>query len=410
VAEYIKAQGGHEQASIIRGGFKTTAFNAAYVNGCAAHSIEIDDGHVTAHNHPGATVIPASLALAEKESAAGKELITAIVVGYEMGIRLAIAINANKNGALYRRSFYPSGVTGSFASAAVGASLLKLDGVTTANALGIAGLGPAATMGTFLRGAYAKHSFCGWPAAVGILAAGLAQAGYTGDDTIFEGPMGFCQAISDDFSLESIHDNFGIKWHILDIYRKRHAMCSQGHPIMDGILAVMQKENISANDISSVNIASYEFVYNMNSVRPVSSQQARFSVPYCAAKVIYEGRPITVEDCSPESLVNEEVLKIAEKVHMSLDHELDKYHRENQEERLSKMELILKDGRNIKKQTSSAKGWPDNPMTPSEVEEKFRILTSSVLKEEDCNRIVDLVQELDTVDDINTIMGSFIQR
>jgi 2-methylcitrate dehydratase PrpD len=148
----------------------------------------------------------------------------------------------------------------------------------------------------------------------------------------------------------------------------------------------------------------------MNSVRPVSSQQARFSVPYCAAKVIYEGRPITVEDCSPESLVNEEVLKIAEKVHMSLDHELDKYHRGNQEERLSKMELILKDGRNIKKQTSSAKGWPDNPMTPSEVEEKFRILTSTVLKKEDCNRIVDLVQELDTVDDINTIMGSFIQR
>lgn len=404
VTKYIKSQGGTPCSTVFTKGFKTTSFNATYANGASAHSIELDDGHVAAHNHPGAVVIPAAFSVGEREGVSGKDFLTSVVLGYDINIRLGKTIHGSTGGALYRRWFHPSAVTGSFASAATSSKLLKLDTEKTKHSFGIAGLGPASTMGTFHRGGFSKHSFCGWSSAVGVLAADLAVRGYTGDDTIFESDKGFCQAISDDYKLEYLYENLGIEWNILDIYRKRHAMCSDGHPILDGALQFL-KEGLKAEYIKQIRIHTYNFVYNMpTDLNIKSAQQARLNMPYTLATVIIRGKPISPENFSPEALVDRKVLELASKVKIFLDSEANQYQIEHNEG-LSKIEIELNDGKILKKTVTVAKGWPNNPLSKDEIYDKFKVLTNHFLDSSKINEVINLIMKIEEMENIKYLFN-----
>ena len=190
------------------------------------HHLELDDGHILGHVHPGATVIPAAFALAEARQASGRDLLTAIVAGYEVVIRVGRGIAAS---AMYDRGFHGPGLFGAFGAAAAAAAVLRLDPERAAHAIGNCCLTPAATFQAFTEGAGIKDLYCGWPAMVGTLAAQLAAAGISGPRLLFEGKLGLARAVADRHDLGSITADLGQAWLLPTAYIKRHSACSFAH-------------------------------------------------------------------------------------------------------------------------------------------------------------------------------------
>lgn len=401
--EYGLQLGGTPQASIWWFGQQVSCFTAAFVNGTIAHNIELDDGHILAHTHPGVAAIPAALAVAEARGLSGRDLITAIVLGYDLNIRLGDAITGPRAGAVYGRWFH-SAIVGSYSAAVSVGKLLRLDAERFCDALGIANLGPVANLGIFHTGAMIKDAFGGWPSAVGVMAAELAEKGCTGDPIILEGPMHFCQAVSDDYDLERIIRGLGSEWNIMTIYRKRHAMCSQGHTTMDAGLKLCEKNPLNAEAIDKVEVRSYEYVYRMNERRPRSPQAAKWSIPYCLAVVLLRRRPISPDDFSDAALCDPEVLALAQRIEVMHDQEIEQYHQQHEDRRASEVTIVMKNGRKFSARVEHAKGFPENPLTEEEVRQKFRRLADSTYGASRIEEIVRAIDRLDQMSDVRTFV------
>ena len=193
VASYIKSLGGKPVAAVHGCGFKTDIHNAAFVNGTLAEAIEAQDGYRFGGSHPGVAVIPAVMAVAEEIGSSGREVLTAIVAGYEVANRVAAACHPWQT----MSGFLPTGTCGAFGATAAVALLKKFDLDTMLSALGNAGYLLPICMAENLMGGYTiKIVQGGQAASTGIMAAGLASRGITGFPEVLEGSAlngGFCQ-------------------------------------------------------------------------------------------------------------------------------------------------------------------------------------------------------------------------
>src|SRR5208282_4596830 len=174
---------------IIGSPIRTSCVNATLVNGIMGHALELDDVHGDALMHPGAPVMPASLAIGELAGASGKELITSVVVGYETEARVGSAVNPS-----HYQYWHTTGTCGTFGAAAASGRLLRLDQEKMVNTLGIAGTQAAGLIDVF--GTMCKPLNAGRAARDGVMAALLAREGFTSTTQIFESPKGFCKATS----------------------------------------------------------------------------------------------------------------------------------------------------------------------------------------------------------------------
>src|SRR5919198_5587701 len=193
VARRLGGDGG--QASVVGAGFATTAVWAALANGTAAHAIELDDVTTESSLHPGVAVIPTAFAVAEERGLGPAAFLAAVVAGYEGTMRVGNALNP---ASAYARGFHPTGVAGVFGAATAAGRLLGLDAEALTRALGIAGTTAAGSLEYLSDGAWTKRLNPGWAAHGGIIAAQLAQAGFTGPSTAFEGRLGLLHAYSDE--------------------------------------------------------------------------------------------------------------------------------------------------------------------------------------------------------------------
>src|SRR5207245_6946089 len=164
-------------------------------NGTAAHAVELDDVTTESSLHPGVVVIPAALALAEETQTTPARMLEAIVAGYEVTMRVGNALNP---ASAYARGFHPTGVAGVFGATMAASHLLGLEHEGGTNALGIAGTLASGSREYLAGGAWAKRLNPGWAGHAGITAARLAQAGFSGPATVFEGRLGVLHASSDD--------------------------------------------------------------------------------------------------------------------------------------------------------------------------------------------------------------------
>jgi len=183
LAQLIINNGGREEATIIGSSVKVPMANAALVNGAVSHVVELDDGHRIAKGHPGVTVISAALAVAESLGATGKELITAVVAGYDIFVRVASSINPSH----LNKGYHTTGTCGTLAAAAAASSLLKLGEIQTANALGLAGIQASGLLEVTIDGQMAKVLNAGKAAYGGVLAALLAKENAEGPKSVIEG-------------------------------------------------------------------------------------------------------------------------------------------------------------------------------------------------------------------------------
>ena len=274
--------------------------DAALVNGTAAHAFEVDDYH-NAKLHPGAVVIPAALAVAERLNCSGTELVTAIAAGYEIMIRSSLALNPS---AARLRGWHLTGVCGPFGAAAACASLLKLNAEQTAWALGLAGTQGAGLWAFNADGTMSKRLHPGKAAHSGVLAAELAQLGFSGPTQIYEfADGGVLKAFSDASDAAPLTQGLGAVYHLDQTSIKPYACCGSTHSYIDAALALRKKLGAPWDASRRVRVGTAKVVdvqCGFDYV-PSSALNAQMSLRYTVAVALIEARRCPRNSPTPSS-------------------------------------------------------------------------------------------------------------
>lgn len=225
VREEAMEQGGAPQATLIGAGQRTSIGQAALVNGTASHALDYDDVHFAFLGHPTVTVVPALLAVAERDGRGGRDFLTAFVAGVEIGSRVGEYVTE----AHYARGHHATGTLGAFSAAAGTARLLGLDAETSATALGIAATQAAALKSMF--GTMCKPLHAGKAAANGQYAALLAKRGFSSRADAIECSQGFADTQSPVTETDGVLDGFGERFHTRNVLFKYHAACYGTHSL-----------------------------------------------------------------------------------------------------------------------------------------------------------------------------------
>jgi 2-methylcitrate dehydratase PrpD len=278
--------------SVIGDGRRYAPTAAALANGTLAHSLDFDDTHAAGSLHSSAPIVPAALAAAEMTGASGKDLIAACVAGYEVQIRLALALNPSDH---YDRGFHPTATCGVFGAAAAAAKLLGLDVSRVEHAFGLALSQAAGSMQFLADGAWTKRSHVGQAASNGLICATLAAEGFKGPAEAIEGKWGFLAAYAPNPDESKATAGLGSHWETLRLAVKPYPSCRYSHAAMDGLIDLQRAHGFTADDVEEVEIGLPETGYKIigepaaAKVSPTSVVEGQFSMPFCAAVALREG-------------------------------------------------------------------------------------------------------------------------
>jgi len=341
---------------------------AAMLNGTLAHSLDFDDTHASGSLHPSAPIAPAAFAAAEMSGADGKALIAAIVAGYELQIRLSLALDP---AAHYDRGFHPTATCGAFGAAAAAGRLLGLDADGCANAFGIVLSMSAGSMQFLVNGAWTKRSHVGHAAMCGLIAATLAREGYKGASDAFEGKWGFLHAYAPAADVAKVVDGLGSRWETLKIAVKPYPSCRYGHASIDGILELARAHGIQADEVEGVTVGLPEPGWKLIGDPEAAKQSPRnvvdgqFSMAFCASVALSSGG--FVWDDYARYLGDAGVLALCRKVRARVD---AKVQADFPAEMGGRVEIKTKRG-TFEKHVRVPKGEPANFLTAAELRAKF---------------------------------------
>jgi 2-methylcitrate dehydratase PrpD len=341
---------------------RTSPFFAAMVNAAASHYAEQDDVHNGSVFHPATVVFPPALAIAQSLDASGTEFLTAAVAGYETGIRVGEFL-----GRSHYKVFHTTGTAGTIAAAAAAGRLLGLSAERMQHAFGSAGT-QAAGLWEFLRDAAdSKQLHTAKAAADGLLAAYLAQCGFTGAKNIFDGPQGMAAGMSSDADPAKLIDRPGERWALLETSFKYHACCRHTHPAADALLSTIQQNDLRPDEISSVTAHVHQGAIDVLGPveAPQTVHQAKFSMGTVLGLIAVYGRAGLRE--FDEYYDDAQIDAFRRKVKMSLDPEVDGAYPERW---IGKVTVETTDGRVISGRIDEPKGDPGNSLSRAELEAK----------------------------------------
>ncbi len=397
--KFAQKMGGNHQAQGFGLPEKTSMPLAAMINGLTCHAYELDDAHRFATGlHPGATVIPAALAIGEYLSSSWAELLAAIIAGYEVAGRVGRAINPSHR----YRGFHSTGTVASLGAAAAGARLLGLDTERTAWALGIAGSLAGGIFAFLSEGSMNKLLHAGNAASSGVTAALLAQEGFTGPTSVLEDKEGFCKAFSDDYDLLKITQALGKRYEIEDTYFKRHASCGQAFGAIDAIFE-LRKNLLPVNhsEVKRITINTFRAAAVLDQKKPDTIRRAKFSIPFVVALALLKGR-VGHFDFDTAVLQDPDIMTLASKVDVFEDEMISSRF---PEKRTAAVLLELNDGTIMNRTVDIPRGMPENPLSPEELIIKFKELSSSVVGVDRSERIAKCVLSEEPDENIYSLMN-----
>lgn len=352
-----------DSESWIIGHKKSSTLDSAFANGIAAHCLDLDDGHRFAQLHPGACVIPAALSTCEAYNKNGKELISSIVAGYEIGISLGILVNPEHR----NRGFHSTGTCGTFGAAAAACKALYLNKYETINALGLAGTQASGLLESDHAGSMGKHLHAGKAAQSGVLSALLAREGFTGASTIIDGKEGFLSTmVNDDIKDKKLKiGNF----HILDVYFKRYPVCRHLHSTIDAASCILNENDLKAENIQKIFVKTYKIAANHDDYDPKTKEAIRQSLPVSLA-IAVQNKNLCLENLK----TNKEIAEISSKVVIECDENLDDLYPYKRSSEV----IIHTKNQLYKKRVDLAKGEPENQFTKNELMNKFNDLNPGI--------------------------------
>lgn len=332
---------------------------AAFINSASASALDLDDGHRSAAGHPGASIIPACVALAQEVNAYAKELLTAIVIGYEVAIRVAAARDFAALDTLSTGRWCSYGVT------AAGGWLRRWASGRLAEALSIAGVqspGLSASGYSSVMGNHVKEGIP-WSTFTGLCALELAAAGFTGPVDILDHP--------DYYDSEKIVAELGDGFAIEKVYFKPYACCRWIHSALDALCELMTENSLTAAEIKKVQVYTFQRALRLNNYpNPDSLESAQYSIPFCLAVAALEGKKALLLLRS-DLLGRPDLVAFARKVELSADSMLDKSFPVKIPAR-----VILKTARgSFQMLTEYPIGDPANPLDFDGIIEKFQYLS-----------------------------------
>jgi 2-methylcitrate dehydratase PrpD len=348
---------------------------ASLINGTACGSLDWDDSHVAAIIHPGICIWPAALSVAYLQNSTGKELLTAVVAGYETAIRIGMSIQPEHS----LRGFQGTPTCGAFGAAAACAKLLKLPEEKIQNALGIAATFACGLSQFFVSGSDIKRFHAGKAAANGVEAAQLAEAGLTGPHDAIEGTQGFARAFSDRFSAETAVRELGSYFPTESISLKPHASSVRMQAAIEAA-AVLARQGATIDQMESIVIGVHgAMVGKLTTNTPRDFQQAQLSTPFAVAMAIklapLRSEPLSLaikdyEDCFNQADVHALALKTTCVVDLEVEQET------TMESVPARVTCTLTNGQVLEHFIKFPKGCPENPITLDEVALRFKSIAT----------------------------------
>lgn len=378
-----------------------TPTGAAMLNGTLAHSLDFDDTHAPGSLHPSAPIVPAAFAAAEMKGADGKAIIAAIVAGYEVQIRLSLALDP---AAHYERGFHPTATCGAFGAAAAAGRLLKLDTAGFANAFGIVLSMSAGSMQFLVNGAWTKRSHVGHAAMCGLIAATLAREGYKGASEAFEGKWGFLHAYAPDAGAGKVVEGLGRRWETMKIAVKPYPSCRYSHAAIDGILDLARQHGIKSTDVQEVEVGlpepGWRIIGDPEPAKqaPKSVVDGQFSMAFCAAVALRSGS--FVWDDYARHLRDPATLALCKKVRTRVDPKAQA----DFPEEMSASVLMKTTRGTHETYVRVPKGEPKNFLSAAELRAKFDGLTAPYLSQRRRDDLVDALLTLEQARDIGSVL------
>ena len=356
---------------------RTSASLAALLNGASAHAFQLDEIHLESTLHPGSLALPAAFALAEADrTVGGRDLITAMVAGYEVGIRIGLAAK----GGMFKTGFHNQGTTGVFVAAAAAAHILRLDAHQTQHAFGIAGSQAAGLMAV-QDGAMTKSFHSGRAAQSGVYAAQLARLGYTGIPDVLEADYGaFFSSFVDEWSEPALTDGLGSQWNILRVGFKPAPASNGSITAMTAIDQIMREHGLDAADIETMtafvsNNTLHHCGWPYEADRIQSVLSAQMNLRYGIAVMAME-REYGVAQFHESKIRDPEILRFIARIQVELE---PKFDGDNGRYRVAcRLVVRLRDGTEHETTVLYRKGSPEDPMTGEQLKEKFRTLTKRI--------------------------------
>ncbi|MES2187158.1 MAG: MmgE/PrpD family protein [Pseudomonadota bacterium] len=344
------------------------AYDAALINGTAAHGEDYDDTFEGGPVHSGAVVVPAVLAACEREGLGGDALLLGVAVGAELMCRLALPAPR----ATHKAGFHPTAVMGALAAAAGVSAALRLDAKQIASALGIAGSMASGIIEYLAEGTSTKRVHAGWSAQSGIRAALLARGGFAGPRTVLEGTHGFYQAFAPSVkpALNLLMDGFGQEWVMQTIAFKPYACGTMTQPYIDCAIKLAES-GVKAGEIKDilckVGEGTVHRLWETLAVkhRPPTPYAAKFSTPYCMAVGFFDRRA-GFGQYTEARVRDEQVLALAAKIRYEIDPA-----NEYPKNFTGHLRATLNDGRVVEIEQPHMRGGARDPLPAAELQEKF---------------------------------------
>ena len=401
ITRYVRERSETPHAAVIGGGFKTSAALAALANGTMAHALDFDDVNWSMSGHPTVPLLPAVLALGQAVHACGAEVLLAYVLGFEVETKIGLGVNPRH----YDLGWHATSTLGTLGAAAAGAKLLGLDVDATCVALGIAASTAAGLRQNF--GTMTKPLHAGQAAMNGVTAAQLAHLGWTADTSILEAPYGFCQLYTGakQYNLDDMVKRLGNPFELLasGVAIKQYPCCAFTHRALDGMLALVQQHQLSAADVVGVECrVGRPTMEVLIHTRPQTGLEGKFSMQYCLAAALLDTR-IGLLSFSDEKVRRPIAQQLFERVTMTLHPEAQRTGTGGEELPVP-VTVTLQDGRVFSTAIQHPKGHPANPLTAVALQDKFEDCAYGVLERQDLRQVIELVQGLERVDDIGTLM------
>lgn len=290
------------KASVIGRKQAVNSYWAALANGTAAHSLELDDTYLEGSIHNEVFLFSSALALAQELDCNGKQLIEAVVAGFDVACRVAQAL---KPAATNARGFHPTGTVGAIGAAVAGGKILNLNAEQFANAIGIACSQASGLLEYVTDGAWTKRFHAGWAAHSGLIAASLAKRNFTGPRTSLEGKFGFLHAYSGDFILQVLDENLGRDYKILQTAIKYYPCNYYIQSVNDATLKIVRENNFDSEQIDHIKVYTVKAAYHIvcspieEKRNPKSMIDAQFSMPFNVALALVK-KQVVFSDLIPE--------------------------------------------------------------------------------------------------------------
>lgn len=387
VYRYIRSQGGRKEATVSYYGDRLSAPYAAYANSVFSYSCELQHHGSFGSAHTGVIVVPVVQALAEKLGSSGRDIIAAMVAGYEVQGRLGAALFK----AVFKRHFHPQGVFGVFSAAAAAGKLLGLTEEQQAHAFAIAGSHACAILEYDQAGGEVKRIHGAIGARSGIQAACMAKEGLTGPLTVFEGQRGiFASFGGGEADPESLFAGIGQPYCITQCRFRIYPTIGSCHNALDIVNDLVKAHRFDHRDVEQIRVGMRELsVMHVTSIsRPHDVISAQASLGYSLGVLLVKGSNDLELYIDPALWRDPEVLSVADR--------LDAYTLTDESRpRMTRVEIRLKDGRTLAGEQEDARGSETLPFSQDVIENKFLRLASVLIPAAQAQQVMQQVSQLE---------------